>query len=67
MTDKIRDRIDNASDKGIGNAKEAFGDATGDQQTKRQGQADQAQGEAKDAISDAKDKGQDLLDKVKGS
>ena len=48
-----------------GKAKEAFGDATGDESTKRSGQADQAGAKVKGAADDAKDKAGDLVDKAK--
>lgn len=66
MVDSFKDHLDSATDKGTGQAKEAFGDATDQADVKRDGQVDQVQGEAKDGIADLKDKGSDLLDKVKG-
>ena len=39
-----------------GKAKEAFGDATGDESTKAEGKIDQAKSDLQDKANDAKDK-----------
>ena len=56
------DKIKNAADKVTGAAKEKFGDVTGDDEKKAEGQVDQSEADLKqsgehikDAASDAKD------------
>ncbi|MBE7187117.1 CsbD family protein [Jatrophihabitans endophyticus] len=50
-TDKIKNKIEDAG----GKAKEALGDATGDESTKREGQKDQSKADLKDAGEKVKD------------
>ena len=50
-TDKIKNKIDDAS----GKAKEGLGNATGDESTKREGQKDQSKADLKDAGEKVKD------------
>ena len=58
----LDDKIKNTTDKLTGAAKEKFGDATGDDEKKAEGQVDQSEADLtqsgehlKDAASDAKD------------
>ncbi|MDQ6784914.1 MAG: CsbD family protein [Actinomycetota bacterium] len=44
-----------------GRAKEAAGSATGDDELKHEGKADQASGKVKDAVDDVKDKVHGIL------
>lgn len=50
-TDKIKNKIEDIQGKG----KEALGDATGDESTKREGQKDQSKASLKDAGENVKD------------
>lgn len=51
-----KDRIKGAGKQMGGKAKEAAGKLTGDEKTKREGQADQAEGKVQNAVGGAKDK-----------
>lgn len=64
MSDTSKDRAEGALDKVVGKAKELFGDATGNDDTKAEGQMDQGKGEAKEGVADAKDKVDDVVRKV---
>lgn len=48
-----------------GKAKEAAGDAVGNDDLRAEGKADQAKAKVKDAIDDVKDAATDVFDKVK--
>lgn len=50
-TDKIKNKIEDVQ----GKAKEALGNATGDEDTKREGQKDQSKSDLKDAGENVKD------------
>lgn len=50
-TDKIKNKMDDVA----GKAKEAFGEATGDDKTKNEGKVDQAKSDLKDAGEKVKD------------
>lgn len=67
MTDhsSTRDRLDGTIDEGKGNLKQAWGDATGDDQTKAEGMVDEAKGQAKQALGDLKDAAGNLKDAAK--
>jgi len=47
--------FEDAKDKVVGKAKEAFGKVTGDKETESEGQGQQVAGEAKEKVNDAKD------------
>lgn len=67
MSDSSQDRVEGAFDKLKGQGKEAFGDATGNDDTKAEGQLDQGKGEAREGIADARDKVDDIVKKVTGN
>lgn len=67
MSDSSKDRAGGAFDKLKGKAKEAFGKATGNDDVKAEGQADQGKGAAKQGVADAKDKVDDTVKKVTGN
>ena len=50
-----QDRVKGAIKKKAGEAKEAVGKMTGDEKTKREGEADQAQGTLQNAVGGVKD------------
>ena len=52
----LGDDIKNAAQKLAGKGKETAGDATGNDDLKREGQADQAEAGVKKVVSDVKDK-----------
>jgi len=52
-------------DEAKGTTKEKLGEATDDQDLKREGQTDRAAGKAKDVADDAADKGSEGVDKVR--
>jgi uncharacterized protein YjbJ (UPF0337 family) len=52
-------------DKGAGKAKEAWGNATGDTQTKREGQMQQVEGDARKAAGSTRRHAQDMADDAK--
>lgn len=49
------------ADEAKGRTKEAAGDITGDEETKREGKVDQASSDVKGKVSDASDKVKDTL------
>lgn len=51
-------------DKGVGKAKEAWGNVTGDSQTKAEGQMQQAEGDARQTVGHAQRKAQDAGDQI---
>ncbi|MET3961546.1 uncharacterized protein YjbJ (UPF0337 family) [Marmoricola sp. OAE513] len=51
----IVDKAKNTAEKLVGQAKEAVGDATNDDQLKAEGKKDQAKGSVKNAVEDVKD------------
>lgn len=53
-------------DKVKGRAKQAAGDLTGDDEMRREGQADEAGGDVKDLIDKAANKLEETVDKVRG-
>jgi len=67
MSDSSQDRAEGAFDKLKGQAKEAVGNATGDEDTRAEGQVDQGKGEAKQGVADAKDKVDDAVKKLTGN
>jgi uncharacterized protein YjbJ (UPF0337 family) len=66
MTDRssTADRLEGGVDKAKGHVKQAWGDATGDDQTKAEGMVDEVKGSAKQAWGDLKDAADDLTDDV---
>lgn len=67
MSDASRDRIEGKVDDLTGRGKSAFGELTGDDQTKAEGEADQTEGKLKQGIADVKDKVDDVVKKVTGN
>jgi uncharacterized protein YjbJ (UPF0337 family) len=57
--------MDLNSDQVTGRVKQAVGDLTGDEQLKKEGQADESAGKAKEFLQDVEDKAEELVDKVK--
>ena len=53
-------------DQAKGRVKQATGDLTGDDEMKREGEADEAAGKLKDKVDDAKDGVNDAIDKLRG-
>lgn len=51
----LDDKIKNSTEKVTGSAKEKLGDATGDDETKAEGKADQSKGSLKNAGENVKD------------
>lgn len=64
---QTRDRIEGKSDEIKGRGKSALGDLTGNDQTKAEGQQDQATGKVKQGVANVKDKVDDVVKKVTGS
>jgi len=58
----LDDKISAAADKAKGNAKEAVGKATDDDEQVAEGKADQFKGDLKEKVEDAKDKIKKSLD-----
>lgn len=52
-------------DQAKGRVKQAAGDLTGDDEMKREGEADEAAGKLKDMVGDAKDKINETIDKIR--
>jgi uncharacterized protein YjbJ (UPF0337 family) len=59
-----RDRVEGSVEELKGNAKQAWGDVTGDDQLKAEGMTDEAKGRMQQAWGDLKDKAEDLKDDV---
>lgn len=59
----VDDKISNAAEDAKGQAKEAYGDATGDDSTKAEGVADQAKASVKKAGENVKDAAEKLFHK----
>jgi len=51
----IADKVQNAAEKLVGQAKEGTGKATGNDELRAEGQADQTSAEAKKTVEDVKD------------
>ena len=58
--------LENKKDGLVGKAKEAYGDATGNEDVANEGKADQVTSEAKDKLSDAADGIKDKANEVIG-
>jgi uncharacterized protein YjbJ (UPF0337 family) len=61
----LGDKISNKAEDLGGKAKEATGNATGDEQLQAEGKGDQAKAGVKDAVENVKDAVGDAADKVK--
>lgn len=59
-----RDRVEGGVDEIKGNAKQTWGNLTGDDQLKAEGTVDKVKGSAKQALGDLKDKAEDIKDDV---
>ncbi|MEV6440780.1 CsbD family protein [Amycolatopsis sp. NPDC051716] len=59
----LGDKISNKAEELGGRAKETAGQATGDEQLRAEGQADQAKAGLKDAVENVKDAAKDLFKK----
>lgn len=59
-----RDRVEGTVEEKKGEAKQAWGDATGDDRTKAEGMLDEAKGNLQKGLGDLKDKAEDLKDDV---
>ncbi len=64
MSDANRDQAEGTFDETTGKAKSAWGDLTGDDQKRAEGDADQAEGRAKQAMGDVKEGMDNLKDKA---
>lgn len=64
MSDATRDRIEGTMDEVTGHGKSAIGDLTGNDDTKAEGEMDQARGGLKKGVADIKDKVDDTVKKV---
>ena len=65
MTDSgTRDRVEGTIEEKKGEAKQAWGDATGDDRTKAEGMLDEAKGKAQQTWGDVKDEAEKLKDDV---
>jgi len=56
----LDDKLDNAKDKAVGQAKEGIGGATGDEELEREGKKEQAKSSLKQAGENVKDAVHDL-------
>jgi uncharacterized protein YjbJ (UPF0337 family) len=65
MTDPgARDRAEGTFDEMKGEAKQALGEATGDDRMRAEGMADEVKGKAKQAWGDVKDAAEDVKDDI---
>jgi uncharacterized protein YjbJ (UPF0337 family) len=63
----MQDKLSNKTEQFGGKAKEAVGNATGDENLAQQGRNDQAKASVKDAVNDAKEGVKEAMDKVKNA
>jgi len=56
MSERTGERVEGAVDEVKGHAKSAWGDLTGDERTKAEGEIDKAKGNIKQGMADAKDR-----------
>ncbi|GAC79894.1 MULTISPECIES: CsbD family protein [Gordonia] len=63
----INDKFENKAEELKGRAKEAAGAATGDDDLKNEGKADQASSAVKKGIEEVKDKANEVIGKITGS
>jgi uncharacterized protein YjbJ (UPF0337 family) len=66
MDSANKDRLQGGKDEIVGKAKSTWGDATGDEQTKAEGDLDQAKGKLQQGLADVKDKVGDAVDNLTG-
>ena len=64
MTDQSKDRLEGTLDEMTGRGKSAVGDLTGDDETRAEGDAQQAEGKLQKGLADVKDKVDDAVKKV---
>lgn len=57
------DKVQNKIDEGAGQIKETAGQATGDEDMRRQGEAEKDKAQLKDKVQDAVDKAKDIFKK----
>lgn len=57
------DKVQNKIDEGAGKVKETAGRVTGDEDTRRQGEAEKDTSQLKDKVQDAVDKAKDIFKK----
>lgn len=57
------DKVQNKIDEGAGQVKETAGRVTGDEETRRQGEAEKDTAQLKDKVQDAVDKAKDIFKK----
>ena len=62
----IDDKISNKTEDLAGKAKEAVGDATGDDELKNEGKGDQLSAALKDGVESVKDAAENIKDKLTG-
>ena len=67
MDSANKDRMQGGKDEIVGKAKSAWGEATGDEQTKAEGDMDQTKGKMQQGMADAKDKVGDAIDGLTGN
>ena len=63
----VDDKFENKAEELKGRAKEAAGAATGDDDLKNEGKADQASSAVKKGIEEVKDKANEVIGKITGS
>ncbi|WP_409494099.1 CsbD family protein [Amycolatopsis sp. cmx-11-12] len=63
----LGDKISNKAEEFGGKAKEAAGDATGNEELRAEGQTDQAKAGLKGAVENVKDAVGDAADKIRGT
>lgn len=61
----IGDKIENAKDQVVGKAKEAYGDATDNEQLQTEGAAQRFDGQVGEKVEDVKDKANDVVNDLK--
>lgn len=62
----IQDKFENKAEELQGRAKEAAGSATGDEDLKNEGKADQASSSLKQGVEKVKDKANEVVGKITG-
>ena len=67
MSDATRDRIEGTIDEATGHGKSAWGELTGDEATKAEGEAQQTEGAFKQGMANVKDKIDDVVKNVTGN
>jgi uncharacterized protein YjbJ (UPF0337 family) len=67
MTDQSKNRLDGKVDELADRGKSAFGELTGDEETRAEGELDQASGQLKQGVADLKVKADDVVRKMTDS